>query len=113
MNYPEFKHLKVINDSNNPFVVLFEYPDGSRFYLEPAFYTQMQAFKEAYESDYPKILNRMEEVVKKNKRVIFTSSIENPQVIEEGYIYHEITDITNPLNLIIDYKIDPDTGWTD
>ncbi|MBR0295134.1 MAG: hypothetical protein IJQ67_04435 [Bacilli bacterium] len=102
--YEEFKHLKIIEDKHNPFCTLYEYDDGSRFYIEPAFYTQLLGFKEKRESDYPRILKRMEEVVRKNKRVVFTSEYENPQTEVEGYIYLEISDITDPLNIYVEDK---------
>ena len=102
--YEEFKQLKIIEDKNNPFCTLYELEDGSRFYLEPAFYTQMQGFKERREEDYPRIINQMLEVVKRNKKVVFTAEYENPQTEVEGYIYLEITDITNPLKIFVEDK---------
>ena len=33
MNYEEFSHLKEIEDKQNPFCKLYEYDDGSRFYI--------------------------------------------------------------------------------
>ena len=102
--YEEFKQLKIIEDKNNPFCTLYELEDGSRFYLEPAFYTQMQGFKERREEDYPRIINQMLEVVKRNKKVVFTAEYENPQTEVEGYIYLEITDITDPLKIFVEDK---------
>ena len=102
--YEEFKHLKVIEDKHNPFCTLYEYDDGSRFYIEPAYYTQLLGFKERREEDYPRILKRMEEVVRKNKRVVFTAEYENPQTDVDGYIFLEINDITDPLNIYVEDK---------
>ena len=102
--YEEFKGLKIIEDKNNPFCTLYELDDGSRFYLEPAFYTQMLGFKERHEDQYPRIIEKMLEVVRKNKRVVFTSEFENPQTEVEGYIYLEITDITDPLQIFVEDK---------
>ena len=91
MNYEEFKDLEEIFDSK--FVKGFRYPNGETFYIEPAFYTQLIGFKEKREEDYPRIINRMIEVVRKNKRVVFTSEYESPQTEVEGYIYLESTSI--------------------
>ena len=102
--HEEFKDLKIIEDKHNPFCTLYELDDGSRFYLEPAFYTQMLGFKEKRETEYPRIIQRMLEVVRKNKRVVFTAEFENPQTEVEGYIYLEITDITDPLNIYVEDK---------
>ena len=64
----------------------------------------MMGFKELREKDYPRIIKRMEEVVKKNKRVVFTAEYENPQTEVDGYIFLEITDITDPLQIFVEDK---------
>ena len=46
----------------------------------------------------------MEEVVRKNKKVVFTADFENPQTEVEGYIYLEIHDITDPLCIFVEDK---------
>lgn len=105
MRYEEFKHLTVIEDKNNPFCTLFELPDGERFYLEPAFYTQLIGFRDRFpESDYKRIINQMIEVTKRNKKVVFTAEFEYPQTEVEGYIFLEITDITDPLCIFAEDK---------
>lgn len=105
MRYVEFEHLKTIEDKNNPFCTLFELEGGERFYLEPAFYTQLIGFRDRFhENDYNRIINRIIEVVKRNKRVVFTAEYEYPQTEVEGYIYLEITDITDPLCIFAEDK---------
>ena len=104
MRYPEFEHLNIIEDKHNPFSTLFEYEGGERFYIEPAFYRQLQGFKEHRLEDYPRILKKMEEVVKKNKKVIFTAEFECPQTEAEDYIILEIFDITDPLQIYVEDK---------
>lgn len=104
MIYEEFKHLKKIKDSENPLVPLFQYESGESFYIEPMFYTYLTGFKDRLPERLDDILNEMERVVKKFKKVIFTSDFENPQTIKEGYIYLEIEDITNPLQIFVEDK---------
>ena len=105
MKYTEFEHIKILEDKNNPFCTLYEYEDGSRFYIEPQFYTMLKGFEEKYRERYHEILKRMEEVVRRNKRVIFTASFENPQTLaEDEYIILEIFDITNPLQIFVEDK---------
>ena len=106
MKYPEFDHLKIIEDKNNPFCTLYEYESGERFYIEPAFYTQLMGFKEHRLEEFSRILKKMEEVVKKNKKVIFTAEFEYPQteVDDEEYIILEIFDITDPLKIYVEDK---------
>lgn len=104
MNYKEFEHLKIVEDKVNPFCVLYEYEDGSRFYIEPQFYTMLKGFEEHYRDDFQRILKRMEEVVRRNKKVIFTADFENPQTLADDYIILEIFDITNPLQIFVEDK---------
>lgn len=104
MTYEEFKSLKIIPDKENPFSTLFEYPDGARFYMEPIFYSQLRGFKELHPNEYPLIINGLEETVHKNKRVVFTGDYFAPSTNAKGYIYLEITDITDPLNIFVEDK---------
>ena len=105
MIYEEFKNLKTIEDKANPFCTLYELDDGSRFYLEPAFYTQLNGFKERHTpADFQRIIEAMIETTKRNKHVIFTANFEFPQTEAEGYIYLEITDITDQLKIYVEDK---------
>ena len=102
--HPEFEHLKVLEDKNNPFCTLYETEEGNRFYIEPAFYTQLKGFEEHHKNLYPKIIEALLDNVKRNKRVVFTADYENPQTEVEGYIYLEVFDITNPLKIFVEDK---------
>ena len=107
MKYEEFKEYKIIEDKRNPFTTLYENELGDRFYIEPAFYTQLKGFKEHREKDYPRIIEALKDNVKRNHRVIFTAEFENPQTLtddEEGYIILEIFDITDPLKIYVEDK---------
>ena len=69
------------------------------------FYIQLKGFKERHtERDYQRIIDRMIEVVKKNKKVVFVGNFDNPQTEVEGYIFLEITDITDPLQIFVEDK---------
>ena len=105
MIYVEFEHIKTIEDKNNPFCTLYEYEDGSRFYIEPQFYIMLKGFEERFKDQYHLIIERMEQVVRRNKRVIFTADFEHPQT-EAGdeYIILEVFDITNPLQIFVEDK---------
>ena len=101
----EFEQYKKIKDPNNPFCSLYELEDGSRFYIEPVFYTQLKGFKERHDEEtYQKIIEKMIEVVKKNKKVVFVGNFEYPQTDVEDYIFLEITDITDPLQIFVEDK---------
>ena len=102
--YPEFAHLRQEIDPNNPFCALFFYESGESFYLEPVFYTQLMGFKDHYKDQYHLIIEKMEELVKKNKKIVFTGNFENPLTAVDNYIYLEITDVTDPLHIFAEDK---------
>lgn len=105
MNYEEFNNLKTIKDEKNPFSTLYVLDGGETFYLEPAFYTQLHGFKERHTpSDYQRIIDEMIAITKRNKKVVFTANFEYPQTEVEGYIYLEITDVTDPLHIFVEDK---------
>lgn len=100
----EFKQYKQIEDKQNPFAYLYELDDGSRFYIEPVFYTQLKGFEEQWASRYDEIINEIIKIARKNKKVIFTGNFEFPQTIAEGYIILEITDVTDRLQIFAEDK---------
>ena len=104
MKHPEFEHLKQIEDNNNPFSALYQFDSGESFYLEPVFYTMLQGFKDHHPDKYPLIVEEILKVAKKNKKVVFTGNYDCPLTNAEGYIYLEITDITNPLQIFVEDK---------
>ena len=102
--YPEFSHLKILEDKNNPFCTLYSYESGELFYIEPVFYTQLMGFKDHYPEKYRLIINKMEELVKKNKKIVFTGNFEHPLTEADNFIFLEITDVTNPLQIFVEDK---------
>ena len=103
-DYPEFKHLVKKEDPNNPFCALYFYPSGESFYLEPVFYTQLMGFKDHFPKEYPLIIQKMEELVLKNKKIVFTGNFEHPLTEVDNYIYLEITDVTDLLQIFAEDK---------
>ena len=105
MIYEEFKQYKLEMDKNNPFCNHYILDSGEDFYIEPVFYTQLKGFKERHTlEDYNRIINKMIEIVKKNKKVVFVGNFEYPQTEVEGYIFLEITDVTDPLKIFVEDK---------
>ena len=105
MKYEEFKNIKQGRDLNNPFCNFYVINEEESFYVEPAFYTQLQGFKDRHtEEDYQRIINRMIELVHRNKKVVFVGNFEYPQTEVEGYIFLEITDVTDPLKIFVEDK---------
>ena len=105
MIYPEFAHIKEEIDAHNPFCKKYVYEDGSIFYIEPVFYTQLMGFKTYRQEDFSRILEEMERIVRKNKKVVFVGNFEYPQTeVEDDYIFIEITDVTDPLKIFVEDK---------
>ena len=104
MNLEEFKKFKQIKDKENPFSFYFKLVTGEEFYIEPVFYTMLRGFKDHHPDKYPLIIKAMEERIKKEKRVVFTGNYECPLTKTEGFVYLEITDITDPLNIFVEDK---------
>ena len=46
----------------------------------------------------------MEELVKKNKKIVFTGNFENPLTEIDNYIFLEITDVTDHLQIFAEDK---------
>ena len=103
-NYPEFAHLKILEDKNNPFCTLYAYESGECFYLEPVFYTQLMGFKDHYPEKFHLIIDKMEELVKRNKKIVFTGNYEHPLTEVDNFIFLEITDVTDPLQIFAEDK---------
>ena len=92
-------------DEKNPFCAKFIYPTGETFYIEPVFLTQLRGFRDHYKDRYQDILNRIEYLVKRNKKVVFTGNFEFPQTaVDDDYIILEITDVTDPLQIFVEDK---------
>ena len=103
-DYEEFKDLRKEEDKNNPFCALYLLESGESFYLEPVFYTQLMGFKDHYPEKYHLIINKMIELVKRNKKVVFTGNFENPLTEVDNYIYLEVTDVTDQLKIYAEDK---------
>ena len=103
-DYVEFQELRKEVDPHNPFCALFYLESGESFYLEPVFYTQLMGFKDHFPDKYHLIIERMIELVKKNKKIVFTGNFDNPLTEIDNYIYLEITDVTDPLQIYAEDK---------
>lgn len=104
MKYEEFKDLKEIKDPNNPFSTLYQLDTGEKFYIEPVFYTMFKGFKDHHPDKTQIIVDAIINKVKENKNVVFTGNYEYPLTNVEGFIYLEITDITDPLKIFVEDK---------
>lgn len=104
MKYEEFKNYKELVDNNNPFSSLYMLDSGETFYIEPVFYTMLKGFKDHHPEKYQIIVDEIIKVVKKEKKVVFTGNYDCPLTNVDGYIYLEITDITDPLKIFVEDK---------
>lgn len=102
MNYEEFAEFAEISESK--FIKCFALESGEKFYIEPAFYTQLMSLKEIYPNEFPKVIAEMKRRVLEKKLVSFVYDYENPFLPVEGSIYLEITDITDPIHVFYEDK---------
>lgn len=106
--YLEWKDLKQIKDNKNPFSTLFEYDDGSRFYIEPIYYSYLSSVYIQFPDKKEEILKEMERITRKNKLVIFTGMDEEyedePLTKNEDAIVLTIYDVLNGIHIYIDNK---------
>ncbi len=113
MEMKEFDSFKKVIDENYSHINLYELEDGSRFYVEPNFYTQLHYVKDHFYDFYEQIIEKMIEIVKRNKKMIFTADFENPVVYKHDYFYRELDDVLGELRLSFDNKGNPDSDWKD
>jgi hypothetical protein len=100
MNMFHNYNLARIEDKANPFSALFETEDGGRFYVEPAFYSQLLAIEEREPRQLGYIIDEMLRLVKKNRHIVFTLDYMHPITRGiEDFIYLEIRDVVGNLKL--------------
>lgn len=104
MMYEEFKQFKQVKDDKNPFTPHFIIDDERDFYVEPVVFTQLHGFQERHPDKYDLIIQSMIDRVMKNKKVIFVGDFENYFTEKDGYIYLELIDITNKLQIFVEDK---------
>lgn len=104
MKYKEFEQFEIIEDKKNPFSTLLKVDDNSFFYIEPAFYSQLEGFKERHRDKFGLIIDEMIRLVKKNHKIVFTANYDYPQTEVDGYIFLEINDVTDPLKIYVEDK---------
>lgn len=104
MKYDEFSKFNIVIERDYPFSPHIIIDEECDFYMEPMVYTQLQGFKERHPDKYQLIIDSMIDRVKKNKHVVFVGDYESYFTEVKGYIYLEITDITNPLQIFVEDK---------
>lgn len=103
MDYIEFNFANEIENKEFPLAKRYSYND-SIFYIEPIFYTMLQGMLMHHKDKQDLIINKIKEVLEKNKKVVFCGDFENIYVDLPDYIYREITDITDPLLIFVEDK---------
>ena len=105
MKIDVFDQYKIENDPKNPFCDLYQLEEGERFYIETAFHKQLQRYYDQHKKDFPRIIEEMIRLVKKNKNIVFVGNFEFPQTeVDKDFIFLEITDVTDPLQIYAEDK---------
>lgn len=104
MEIQEFKNYKKIIDDKYPYCDCYSLNGDEVFYIEPNFYSQLKYYETSRPDDYKKIIEELINNVKRNKKVIFTADFEKPVVYLDDFIYQEIEDITDKLQIFSGFK---------
>jgi hypothetical protein len=102
--YPEWSDRKILIDLRNRFATCYQTEDGSIFYIEPQFYTYLQGYQRLRPENYPDLLKRMDEIVKKNRKVVFVGQEDNPLVVCEGAIFLTAMDVADSIGILVEDK---------
>ncbi len=114
MEFKEFnQYKKNIDERYDKYCPSYILDDGSIFYIEPNFYTQLINLKLHFDKEFDKLISSIVEITKRNKKVIFTGNFDSPLVNKEGFIYRDINDLLAYNHLSIDIKINPESDWKD
>lgn len=104
MTFKEFEQFKLVEDKKYPLLPHYIIDEERDFYVEPIFYSQMQGFKERHEDKYDLIVEEVIARAMKNKKTVFVGDFENTAIEMPGYVFVEITDITDPLKIFVEDK---------
>ena len=102
MNYEEFSKYTDITDNN--FVKKFKTSEGNIFYVEPAFYTQLQGLIERYPENSKKVINEIHKQIKEHKLIAFVYDFESPFLDYKDAILREFVDITDAVQVFYEDK---------
>ena len=90
----EKENIEVIKDPNNPFTYIHKCEDCGTLIMEPVYLRKLEMYLELHpdREGYNKILNKMKELIKANKCVVFVDEIDN-SFTELDAIYIEFRDV--------------------
>lgn len=111
--YTEWNDRKILIDLRNRFATCYQNEDGSIFYIEPQFYTYLMGYKRLRPENYDALLKKMDEIVKKNKKVVFVGQEDNPLVEADDAIFLTAMDVANMIGVVVDDKSNPESEYTD
>lgn len=82
----------------------FAYADGSKFYFERAFYTQLENLFRFRPESAKEIIKEIARIVKKERKVLFVHDYKNRQSDLPDYVILELGDITDRLGIYVEDK---------
>lgn len=111
--YPEWKDRQVLIDLRNRFATCYQNDDGSIFYIEPQFYTYLMGYKRLRPENFSAILVKMDEIVRKNKKVVFVGQEDNPLVEADDAIFLTAMDVADSIGVLVEDKSNPESEYQD
>jgi hypothetical protein len=104
MLYPEFGQYNSFEEPTNSLIHGYQDDQGHIFYVEPGFYDQLQGLQTKDRDGYAKVLKEIYHEIKVNPKLIFTVNFEQPFFEKEDFIYREIEDVTNAVDVYFEDK---------
>ena len=99
--YTEWADRQILIDLRNRFATCYQNEDGSIFYIEPQFYTYLQDYRMQRPESYQTLLDTMDEIVKRNRKVVFVGQEDNPLVDAEDAIFLTAMDVADQAKVLI------------
>lgn len=99
--YTEWKDRKILIDLHNRFATCYQNDDGSIFYIEPQFYTYLQGYRMQRPESYQLLLDKMDEIVRRNRKVVFVGQEDNPLVDSEDAIFLTAMDVADQAKVLV------------
>lgn len=102
MNYEEFSSYKEV--TANKFVKEFADKNNHKFFIEPAFYTQLLGLFERYPEVKDKIMGEINKQISSHELIAFVYDYENPFLDYKDAVLREFIDITDACKVFYEDK---------
>ena len=105
MSKEYFKEFNLVEDKVNPFTYHYVIDENVDFYIERVFMTKLRNLIFLHDDKEDIVISEIIRLAKKNKHVVYCGDYEFIQTeVDDRYIFLEIEDVLNPLNIFVEDK---------